>query len=78
MADTRLRGPDLAILLGPDHVRILGGLDQIERECPCERIEPIDGTEVVLLELVEKIVTNEELERKALELGDYLNPLLDW
>lgn len=78
VADKRLRGPDLALLLGPAHVRILGGLNQIRRECPCERIEPVDNTDVVLLQLVESIVINEELEQKALELSDYLNPLLDW
>jgi len=45
---------------------------------PCERIEPVDSIDVLLLDLVETIAINGELHREMLELGNYLNPLLDW
>jgi hypothetical protein len=45
---------------------------------PCERIEPVDSIDVLLLDLVETIAINGELHREMLELGNYLNHLLDW
>lgn len=78
LADRRLRGPDFAALLGPAHIRLLGGLDRIREECPCELIQPVDSTNIVLLQLVDTIVINSKLERKAVDLEEYLSPLLDW
>lgn len=78
VADRRIRGPDVALLLGPGHLQLLGGLEAVREHCPAEHVELIADTDLVLVQLARSAASDSHLEQKISQLGEYLSPLLDW
>ena len=61
-------------LLSENHIRALGGIENIVRNAPCYQVKEVDGSRNVYLQLTESIL--DFSDEKLSQLKDYFKPIL--